>query len=158
MRVESESAQSRKVISELRDTALKLLARREHSRFELSQKLQKISGQLEAIEFLLDELSEKNYLSDLRFAESYIRMRMHKGMGPVRIRHELRQRGVDEQLIAQTISQAIDWEELLQELCEKRQHNGAPLAKNEHEKQIRFWLQRGFDYEQIRRVLSKRPV
>lgn len=155
MRVESESIQSREVSSKLRATALNLLARREHSRFELLQKLQKISGELEAIEFLLDELSEKNYLSDLRFSESYIRMRMSKGMGPVKIRYELQQRGVDEQLIAQTISQATDWDDVLQELCKKRRRNDGPPAKNEHEKQVRFWLQRGFDYEQIRRVLLK---
>ena len=57
---------------ELQERALRLLARREHSRAELSHKLGQAGFAADDITPLLDEFEEKNWLSDRRFAESYV--------------------------------------------------------------------------------------
>lgn len=138
----------------LREAALRLLAQREHSRVELSHKLQQLSPQSESIQTLLDELSAQNYLNDARFAEAYVHMRMHKGMGPLKISYELRLKGVDASLITAAL-QAIDWDALLLELFLRKQRSVLALSQKEQEKQQRFWQQRGFGHEQIRRLLKR---
>ena len=70
-----------------------LLARREHSFAELERKL---GPRFEArtLAEALDALRREGLQSDVRFALSFVRQRMLRGMGPARIRSELHQRGV----------------------------------------------------------------
>ena len=63
---------------ELRARALRLLARREHSRVELGRKLAPHAESNEAVESLLDALEQKKQLSDARFAEA--RGRRNEGL------------------------------------------------------------------------------
>ena len=76
-----------------RRAAIDLLARREHSFAELERKL---GSRFEAqtLAEALDALRAEGLQSDARFALSFVRQRMRRGMGPARIRSELRQRGV----------------------------------------------------------------
>ena len=62
-----------------RATALRLLARREHSRYELSLKLRqrKVSGDI--IDAVLDDYEKEGWLDDDRFADVYARQRMDLG-------------------------------------------------------------------------------
>ena len=72
-----------------------MLARREHSRRELTQKLTEKSFEKADIEELLNEFVALNWQSDQRFAESYSRSRLRNGYGPIRIQYELRERGIE---------------------------------------------------------------
>ena len=56
-------------------TAVGLLARRDHSRAELLQKLTARGFDITAVEALLDRLAAQRLQSDARFAEIYVRMR-----------------------------------------------------------------------------------
>jgi SOS response regulatory protein OraA/RecX len=84
--------------SEIRRTAMDLLARREHSRRELKQKLKKRFRDDALIEEQLDTLAEENLQSDTRYAESFLRQRFNRGHGPVRIRQEMRQKGIPDSI------------------------------------------------------------
>src|SRR5690606_23132733 len=64
-------------------TALGRLARREHGRRELRQKLLRRFGQHPELDRILDHLEAQRYLSDRRFAASLARSRVNKGYGPV---------------------------------------------------------------------------
>ena len=77
-----------------RSAALRLLARREHSRYELAMKLRQRKIEPEVYEPVLDEYEEEGWLSDERFAEVYTRQRVELGYGPLRILGELQQRGI----------------------------------------------------------------
>lgn len=77
-----------------RASALRLLARREHSRLELSLKLRQRKIESAIIETVLDEYEAEGWLDDDRFADVYARQRMDIGYGPLRILGELQQRGV----------------------------------------------------------------
>ena len=93
-----------------RNSAMRLLARREHSRAELRGKLVGRGFENDSVEELLQGLEDQDLLSDERFAMSLIASRAETGYGPKRIDLELRNRGVSEELARETLAQAgVDW-------------------------------------------------
>ena len=74
--------------------ALDFLARREHSEHELRQKLKSRDHDSDAVDAVLQQLKDERLQSDERFTESYVNHRFNAGSGPLKIRHELRQRGM----------------------------------------------------------------
>lgn len=154
----------------LRRRAMDLLARREHTRHELSNKLsaaikksQLSSSQhqhqqmlAELIAEVLDKLEQDKLLSDTRFAESYVNGRLNRGFGPLYIRHQLRQKQVDATLLDNNFDQ-LDPEQWIDQLYEliKRRVSDAGLPERgskEYFKLQRFILSRGFTVSQWREV------
>jgi len=138
------------------EAALRLLARREHSRRELSQKLSARGWGRAQIRAVLDALVERGYQSDARFAESYVRARVDRGYGPLRIRAELRERGIEEGIVESVLHEYADaWPERLAAVREKRFGGEVPADFHERARQTRFLVQRGFSLEQIRDTLTR---
>ena len=136
--------------NDIRLQAMNLLARREHLRAELYQKLRKRFGaEAESeIDTELDRLTEENLLSDERFAESYIRQRSGKGYGPDRIRQELRQKGLDGGLLEIAMESAeVDWVAIATEVRLKKFGPAQPGDFKEKARQLRFLNYRGFGGE-----------
>ena len=141
-----------------RDVAIQLLARREYSRVELARKLQQKSFDGDDIEACLDALAEQSLQSDARFAESFVRSRIARGQGVIRIKGELRQRGIDQETLTAALAaveerEAVDWFELAKETLARRYDSPGDTPK-ERAKRERFLATRGFDFEQIRYALS----
>lgn len=137
-----------------RPSAVRLLARREHSVHELRQKLRHKGFAAEPVEACLEALQAERLLSDARFAEAYVRMRAGRGYGPVRIRLELDERGVNSELGAQALAEAeADWEALAGQARRKRFGAALPQDFKERARQARFLQYRGFTAEQVRGVL-----
>ena len=69
------------------DVAMRLLARREHSVFELKQKLFHKITELDTQTFdqVLKQLIDQNFQSDERFASYFLQMRFNQGKGPKKI-------------------------------------------------------------------------
>ena len=82
----------------IRKKAMDLLARREHSEQELRNKLKLREYDVDTIEDSLSVLKQEGLQSDRRFCESYVNHRVNAGIGPVKIRFELRQKGIAELL------------------------------------------------------------
>ena len=144
-----------RVESEARRIALGLLARREHSSLELAYKLSARGFDADPVASLLHRLSAEGLLSDARFAESFVRARRDKGYGPVRIRGELRERGVDSETIEACLDQSdVAWLRLVASVRAKRFGLDLPDDFRERARQTRFLQQRGFTAEQIRGVLA----
>ena len=138
-----------------RRVALGLLARREHSRLELERKLAARGFPPESIGSTLDELEESGALASARFTESFIRARADKGQGPVRIRAELVERGVDREQAAELLRAAdIDWIAVASSVRDKRFGARRPRDFKERARQTRFLEYRGFDRGQIGRALG----
>ena len=141
-----------------RVVAIGLLARREYSRAELAQRLSKKSFEPSAIDECLDKLIEQGFQSDERFAASFVRSRILRGQGVIRIKGELRQRGVDQETLNAAFesvveSEQVDWFELARETLARRFTSVGETPK-ERAKRERFLASRGFDFEQIRYALS----
>jgi regulatory protein len=130
--------------------AVGLLARREHSASELRAKLETYQHDDADIEKTLDWLQKNDLQSDSRFTEDYIRHRSQRGCGELRIRQELKQRGVNDDLIAEALRLAeIDWFALAVAVRCKRFGEQTPADFKERAKQQRFLQYRGFTHEQI---------
>jgi len=137
----------------LRERALKLLAAREHSRLELRRKLAphaESTGQLEA---LLDELSSKRQQSDERFAELRSRVLSRK-YGSARIAHDLRARGVGDEVIAAAVGEAKSTELARAKEAWRKRFGAKPANALEKAKQMRFLQSRGFSFDTIRAVIG----
>ena len=144
--------------SEIRSKALDLLARREHSRCELQRKLLERGFTESEINPLLEKLVGEGLQSDERFTEIYIRSRVRSGFGPIRITMELRERGVDGDLIKISLEEySPDWLELVESVHKKK--FGTKFGKDfkEQSKQARFLQYKGFTNEQIKHVLDICP-
>jgi regulatory protein len=132
-----------------------LLARREHSRSELLDKLISKGCAIEVAEPALDELEQDNLLSDERFVESLVQTRQAQGHGPIRIRHDLRQKGIADGLIDQWLdARGEQWLEIISLVRSQKFGNSLPDDYPERARQARFLQSRGFTAEQIRRALK----
>jgi regulatory protein len=148
-------AMDRERLAEVREGAMRLLARREHSQQELRQKLLLREHPEELIDAAIAELAAENLLSDARFAEEFVRSRREKGFGPQRIRAELRQRGVDPTVAESHLrSPEEDWQARALTLYRRRFGDKPPRDHAERSKRYRFLMGRGFTPDQIRRVLD----
>lgn len=139
--------------ADLRERALRLLARREHSRVELARKLEQAGFVASDIHSLLDEFEKKNWLSDRRFAESYVADHRTKA-GSIKLAYELRQRGVPDTIIEAVISDNRDSELVRAREIWRKKFDAAPENAAETARQMRFMQSRGFTSEVIRKTLS----
>lgn len=136
----------------LRERALALLARREHSRAELMRKLGSAGFAQEETSVLLDEFEAKNWLSDQRFAESYVADHCARA-GSMKLAYDLRQRGVSDDIIEAVLGDNRDSEiERAREVWKKK-FGAPPVDAAEKARQIRFMLSRGFAQEIIQKTL-----
>lgn len=135
----------------LRALALNRLARREHSREELRRALaESLDAEAAKMDAVLDRLETEGLLSDARFAEAFTAARIRRGQGSVRIRNELRERGIADELIQATFSaMAVDWAELARKIARQRFGTSAPTRGAALAKQMRFLRYRGFTGEEI---------
>lgn len=131
-----------------------LLARREYSRRELMERMHKRFPEHDAEAFAeaIDALAEDGLQSDQRFAESYVRLRVSRGHGPMKIAHELLQRGVDDAGAAPLLAQ-YDWHQLAEDVLAKKFGHSSPADLSEKARMARFLNQRGFGWEQVDTLL-----
>jgi len=137
----------------LKGKALRLLARREHSRAELSQKLS-ADGTREDIQAVLDQLEQSGLLSDARFAESFVSSRAAR-VGNARLRYDLRAKGIADDLIAAALPAETDSETSRAREVWQRKFGVAPTDRADYARQARFLQSRGFAVDIVRKVLKE---
>lgn len=140
----------------LRTRALRLLARREHSRAELRRKLAQQAGE-EGIdlEALLDDFTRRGWLSEERFVEQAVRAKARR-YGPLKIAQHLRGKGIDEAGIERGLAQARAGEGEALASAWRTRFGRLPADEAEKARQVRFLQQRGFPLEEILRFLKSR--
>ena len=135
--------------SQLRVAAIGLLSRREYSRHELYQKLIARTSSETYLLQLLDQLTESGYQCDKRFTESFLRSRINRGLGLMRIERELKEKGIDQDLIEQSLQGDFDWFELAYDSGLKKFQSLDLNDYKEKQKAFRYLAYRGFSMEQI---------
>lgn len=171
----NEAAQARR---EVRRKSMDLLARREHSRYELRLKLVRRHYDNQLIDEVLAGLVAEQLCSDERFTTAFIHSRIQRGHGPVKIRADLRHRGVDDELVAESLTRTDEiWVACARAVLRRRFGcalpaggsdgpigapvggltgglmgglAGASLGPKEEARQRRFLAGRGFTHAQIR--------
>ena len=136
-------------------SAMNMLARREHSVFELTRKLQQKDFPFELIQEVIERLVADNLLSDERYAEAYVRMRSARGFGLQRIRMEMNERGIASELISEAIEQSdVDWHALALEVRYKKFGEQPAEELALRAKQMKFLQYRGFSHAQINAAVT----
>lgn len=134
--------------------ALDLVSRREHSRHELMQKLDKrYRNSTPIIEDVLDKLEINKILDDERFAEMYLNSRARKGFGPKKIEMELHSKKVDSFFISNAIEAYENWLENAQRELKKKFKDQKPTDYQSKMKQKQFLFTRGFSSPIIDKIL-----
>ena len=151
----------------LRARALQYLARREYSRAELRKKLLPhvqadddfeqafdSSGPVN-LDALLDDLTVRGWLSDERAATQLVHAKRSR-FGTQRITHELRQKGIAEELINAALPELKDSEVDAAHSVWQRKFGRLPQDAREKARQMRFLQSRGFSLDTIFRVLRSK--
>jgi len=141
--------------SEIKQAVVQLLARREHSRQELRNKLRSRCESESLLEQVIDECEQLGYQSDRRTGEMLLRARANQGYGLMRIRQDARQKGLDNELVNSLLEELdLDWFELAKE-CYLRKYS-QPLDGDYklRAKRMRFLSGRGFSIDQINYAMA----
>ena len=138
-----------------KEQAIRLLARREHSRTELQHKLTVRGHAAEVVETTLAELAADGLQSDARFVESYVRSGLERGHGEQKIRADLHERGIDDHLTAAGLDLSDEqWRCQAAKAERKRFSPNPPKDSTDEAKRLRFLASRGFPLEIARAVVA----
>ena len=140
---------------EARKKAMDYLARREYGQDELVRKLESAGYASEVAADAVAQLTEDGLQSDSRFAGSFVQSRVNQGKGPVRIRQELKERGLRSSAVEVALDEAdTDWFELAREVRVRKFGPDLPGEFAEKARQMRFLQYRGFESVQIQAAVS----
>lgn len=132
------------------DTITRMLARREHSVAEIERKMAQKGIPVADYGDVLQEFIDNDVQSNRRYAESRARSMATRGAGPMKIRGDLQQRGVDEADIDAALSEIdVDWYQLACKVKVKKFGQNPALDYAQRTKQMQFLRYRGFAMEQI---------
>lgn len=135
--------------------AMRSLARRESAESELARRLRQQGYQEEVIEAVLDHCRGYNWVNDERYGAMAVRAGAAKGQGPLKIRFDLRRKGLDDGQIDAAFEQpALDWFELALALLSRRAKATDLADFKLRMKWLKYLMGRGFTQEQARYALS----
>jgi regulatory protein len=105
------------------------------------------------LEDSIEKLVKDGLISDERFAESYFQSRKNRGFGPLRIKNELKQKGVNESLFDE-IQEGTDWPGLALNVLQKKVKGKFPEEQKDIMKLKNFLNYRGFNFQDIEKAFS----
>lgn len=140
---------------ELRARALRLLARREHTRAELARKLAPEAASSDALDTLLGQLARGKQLSDERYAEARAHQLSRK-FGALRVRRELVAKGVEREAAARFAADVQKTDLERARAIVARKYRTRANGPKERMRRARFLQSRGFSPDVIRRALGRR--
>jgi len=141
--------------SETKEKALRLLAFRAHSEKELSEKLKMAGAKAEDIASVMDFVKEYGFVNDAEYSVHLAKdLQNIKKYGKRRIIAELKKRGIGAEDIDAALFELSDGEEeALFPLIERKL--GGNLEKKNIDKAIRYFIYRGYDFDDIKACIEK---
>lgn len=136
-----------------KEKALYLLEYRDHTKKELTEKIAHTAASREAAEAAVDRMEELGLIDDDSYGRRYAReLFVRKKYGPLRVRQELRQKGIDPELISELLEEYDDPEAFTERIGEILERKYCGWREDEKVKRRAFSaLQRmGYSYEHIR--------
>ena len=137
-----------------RAAALDALARRDHASEDLRRKLLEKGYDVAVVAPLLDALRGEKLLDDRRYMENFVAYHAARGQGPVRVRAELRRRGLEGVQVEECLDAFPDWISQLRRAQQKKFGVKHAVGFADKQRQARFLSYRGFTSAQIRTALG----
>jgi regulatory protein len=140
------------------NTAVRILTNRDHSKYELTQKLQQRGIERNVVGAVLAECERLNYINDQRTARLYISQLNRKCFGKRHIRMALKKKGLRGTAIENMVLQKcaeVEERKKAARLLEKRMKiiNRAQAAEKKRDNLYRFLYSRGFSKDVITEVM-----
>lgn len=136
-----------------------MLGRRENTRAQLRRKLLQRKYEPADIDRVLDDLVAAGFLDDARAAKSFTRHASHiKGQGRNRIARELAAKGIDPDIVTETLDAQIDPDEEAERLrvALERKSRGKDLTdRRESSKVWQALVRQGFSADAVSKALRK---
>ena len=151
--VQGGGADKSAVTPSVKARAVSLLAQREYSRQELTDKLAEQDVSPEELALALAQLEAKGLVDDARVVETLVNRRAGK-LGGMRLRQELQAKGVSPDLVAETMAGLKDSEQARARAVWQKKFGQLASSGAERNKQARFLASRGFSGEVVRQVVS----
>ena len=137
-----------------RVAALDALARRDLAAEDLRRKLLEKGYDTSVVAPVLDALRAEKLVDDRRYVENFVAYHASRGQGPIRIRLNLRQKGLEGALVEDCLDAYADWMLQLKEVQRKKFGADRPASYADKQRQSRFLNYRGFTSAQIRSALG----
>ena len=135
--------------------AMRSLARRESAESELAGRLRRQGFNEEVIDAVLDYCRGYHWIDDERYGAMAVRAGATKGHGPIKIRFDLRRKGLGDAQIETAFDQPeLDWFELASELLQHRARASDLDDFKLRMKWLKYLLGRGFNQDQARYAIS----
>ena len=133
--------------------AVSLLAQREYSRQELTDKLTAAQASPEEVKQALAQLEAKGLVDDARVVETLVNRRSGK-LGASRLRQELQAKGVSAEMVAETMAGLKGTELARAQAVWQKKFGQLAATSAERNKQARFLASRGFSGDVVRQVVA----
>lgn len=141
--------------SDCRRQALKYLARREYGVSELGRKLRGKGFPGCHCDKVVEDLAMQKLVSDKRYAESVLNVRVRKGYGPARIQYLLNEAGVDKGVIDEVFGFTdVDWLQQLKLHIHKKYGDTSPESYLEWVRRARYLNARGYGSDLIKEAMA----
>lgn len=135
------------------DAAIQFIAHRPRSEREVRDRLRKRGYSSEAIEIAVEKVRGWNYLDDKSFAEFWVENRVrHRPRGARMLASELRQKGVDREVIDNVLEETeLNEDAAALDLARKRLPRLSSLEPQTRERRLSQYLaRRGYDWGTVR--------
>ncbi len=137
------------------EKAVKLLSQRDYSRHQLEAKLLQSGYDEETVDKVAGFMVKRRFLDDRRYAEALLKRKQGKS-GTNRIAMELRAKGVDQELAAQTLAQFSQDDELEAARAQAVRYlaSKALEPREAYRRTIAFLARRGYPYELAKKAYA----
>jgi len=139
-----------------KDKALQMIARRMRTSQQVAAALDKLEIEDNIRNGILTELTDAGVIDDLRFAREYVKLKRDvRGMGPFRLRHDLKRMGVRRKFVDDALEESFNpaiQEEMARELAHRRA-GGATVDEKAARRIADLLRRKGFDYEIVNHVV-----
>jgi len=146
----------------IKQRAFRYLGRRQHSTSELRIKLKQKGYETELINQVLDDLKQKNYLDDTKFAEMFVEEKIKlKLWGEQKLRSELIKRGIKSEIISDVIRNKVSEQDKLSYAMILASKKYDTLRNRNVDKDVikrklfTFLNSRGYNYDVIKEVCDE---
>lgn len=129
-----------------------LLNRREYSEKEILDKLIEKKYHPNDQKKVIEYIKEKKYQSDERYGNWFIR---NKKIGNKKIKYELKQKGLSEDLIETLLPTKEEEKERIEEIFSKKFKSKSLEDQKDKEKAIRYMLSKGYNYSDFKHLIFK---
>lgn len=143
-------------LSKAKAKAFDIVGRKSVTERELRTKLADKGYDEMIIDIVIETMRDYNYINDADYCESFLDYAKSKGWGQLKIRSELKRRGVDDTTVSDAFAEFEDCpeERIYDILC--RKFSDADLSDfKQKQKALRFFASRGFDFDSINSAVGR---